>query len=98
MFARTVDAGKGFFVQQYFKVVFVCCSFHQVHEQQVVVIGQVGFLEIRCKFKLVRRHFVVECFGRDAEFVAFYFEFFHEIFHSRRYGAEIMVVELLVFG
>ena len=60
--------------------------------------GDVGFLEYRRAFELIRGHLVVPGLDRDAEAVGLQFEVFHVFEHAARNGSEIVVVELLVFG
>ena len=98
MFAAAVDAAIGLFVEQDGKVMLAGNAFHQVHDQLVVVVGQVDVLEDRCQFELVGRHFVVTGLDGDAQFVAFDLQLLHEGCDTRRDGAEIVVFELLVLG
>ena len=85
-------------MQQYGKVVLSGNSLHQVHYQLIVVIGQIDILKNRCKLKLVGRHLIMPCLYRNTKLVAFYFQFFHECGHPRRYRTEIVVFKLLVLG
>ena len=98
VFAGSVYACKWLFVEQHAEMMPASHFGNERHQQQVVVVGQVCFLEYGCELKLVGSHFVVASLRRDAEFVAFDFKVEHEGFDARRYGAEIMVFELLVFG
>ena len=80
--ARTVDAGKGFFMQQYSEMVFRRHFAHQIHQHQVVIDGQVGFFVNRRKFKLIGSHLVMTRFQRNAQFISFQFQVFHVFHHA----------------
>ena len=74
-----------------------CHPLQQVHQQQVVVVGQVGLLEYRGHFELVGRYLVVTCGHRYAQFVGLAFKLLHESHHAGRDAAEVVVVKLLAF-
>ena len=63
-----------------------------------MVVCQIDILKNRGQFELIGGNFIVACFGRDTQTVTFQFQFFHEIGDTGRYGAEIVVIQLLVFG
>ena len=96
--ARAVDALERLFVQQHAEVVAAGNVVHKQHQQQVVVVGKVGFLVYRSQFKLVGCNFVVAGLCRNAQFVALYFKVEHESLHARRNRTEVVVFELLVLG
>lgn len=98
MFARTVHAAVWLLVQQYGKVVFAGDTFHQVHYQLVVVVGKVGVFKYGGQLKLVGSHFVMTCLDGNTQLVTFYFQFFHKSRNAGRNRAEIVVLQLLVFG
>ena len=78
MLARTVDAGKGLFVQQAHHVVLACKLFHELHGDLVMVGGDVGRGEYRCKLVLSGRDFVMLRLCGDAEFPEFAIQIFHK--------------------
>ncbi len=94
--ARAVDALEGFLVEQHAEVVAACGLAHNRHQQQVVVVGKVCFLEDGSALKLVGRNLVVACLDGDAEAVALYFEVEHESLDARGDCTEVVVFELLV--
>ena len=96
--ARTVDAGKGFFVEEGAEAVLAGHALHERHEQHVVVDGEVGVLEDGCQLKLVGGHLVVARLHRDAEHEGVYLQIAHEGCHTLGDAAEIVVVHLLVLG
>ena len=67
----------------------------QLHQHQVVVVGQVGLFKNRCKLKLVWCHFVVTCGHRNAQLVRLHLEVLHERRHALWNGSEVVVVQLL---
>ncbi len=71
---------------------------HYIHQKQVVIHGQVGLLVNGRQLKLIGSHLVVSGFKRNTQFISLVLEFFHKFHHSFGNGAEIMVVELLIFG
>ncbi len=98
VFARAVDACKRFLMEQDAEVMAVCNLGDEAHQQEVVVVGEVGFLEDGCKLELIGGNLVVARLGGNAEAVALDLEVEHEGFDSRRDGSEVMVLELLVLG
>ena len=98
MFTGTIYAVVGFLVKQYGEVMLAGNAFHQIHYKLVVVVGKVGILKDRCQFKLVGSYFVMAGLDRDTQFVTFDFQFFHKSCDTWGDGAEIMVLQLLVFG
>ena len=96
--ARTVDTLEGFLMEQDTEVVTTGHFLHYRHEQEVVVVGQIGLLENRSYFKLVGSNFVVTGLDGNTKFQALAFEVGHEGNDTRRYRTEVMVFELLVLG
>ena len=96
--AGAVHAVVGFFVKQYGEVMLACDAFHQIHHKLVVVVGKVGILKDRRQLKLVGSYFVMAGLDRDTQFVTFDFQFFHKSCDTWGDGAEIVVLQLLVFG
>ena len=96
--ARTVDAVERLFVEKHAEVMTLCNLAHDAHQQQVVVVGEVGLLEDGSQLELVGSHLVMAGVGGDAEAVTFNFEVEHESFDTRGDGAEIVVLKLLVLG
>ncbi len=70
----------------------------EAHQQEVVVVGEVGFLEYGGKFELIGGNLVVARLGGNAEAVTFDLEVEHESFDARRDGSEVVVLKLLVLG
>ena len=98
MLARAVDAFEGLFVQQDTETVLAADFTHQCHDQQVVVVGEVAFLEDRGQLELVRGHFVMTGFQWDTQFEGLHFQLFHKFHDAGGDGTEVMVLELLVFA
>ena len=96
--AGTIQAGKRLLVEEHPEVVALCHALQQVHEEQVVVVGQVGLLKYGRHLELVRRHLVVAGGDRDAQFVGLALELLHESHHAGRNAAEVVVIELLALG
>ena len=71
---------------------------HDVHEQGVVVDGQVGLLINRGQFKLIGCDFIVSCFHRNPQFDAFSFKLSHEGHYPVGDTSKVVIVELLTLG
>ena len=97
MLARAIDTGKRFLMQQTDQSVPACHFFHEIHKNLVVVGGKVGPFKNRCKFILVRRHFVMTGGHRNTKFIRLFRNLEHEIQHPLLDGSEILVFELLTF-
>ena len=93
-----VDPGERLLVEKDDKTVLAGDLVHQVHHQLVLVIGQIGLPEDRGKLELIGRHLVVPCLQRNTKTVAGDLKVAHELGHTSRNGAEIVVVQLLVLG
>ena len=70
----------------------------RLHEEHLVVGGEVGVLEDRGDLVLARRHLVVAGLDRDAEAVQLALGVGHERQHARGDRAEVVVLELLALG
>ncbi len=62
-FSGTVNAAKRLFVQQNTEIMTAGDLGHQTHQQQIVIIGQIGFLKNRSQFKLVGSDLVMTGFA-----------------------------------
>ena len=98
MLARTVDAGKRFFVKQTTESMFTGNPAHQRHQQHIMVNGQVAFLKNRGQFKLIGSHLVMARLTRDSQFQSLNLQVTHKGGYPFRYGTKIMVIHLLIFG
>ena len=98
MLARTIDAGKRLFVEQYTETMLASHFLHKTHEEHIVVHSEVGVLENWRQLKLVWSHLVVTGLARDAEFQSLNLKVLHKCLHSVGNRAEIVVVHLLVLG
>ena len=63
-----------------------------------MVVGLVGPLVDGSQLELVGGYLVVSGFDRDAELERLILQFTHEGHHTRWYGSEVVVFELLIFG
>ena len=98
MLTAAIDSLERLLVQQHTERVTARYLTHHGHQQQVVVIGQIGFFENRGHLELVRSHFVVSRLDRNAQLVTLVFEILHKGHHPRGDRPEVMVFELLVLG
>ena len=98
VFAGTVHAVEGLLVQEHHEAVLAGDAAHQVHHDLVLVVREVGLAVDRRELELVRGHFVVAGFQRNAEAVAGDLQVTHESGHAGRDGAEVVIVQLLVLG
>ena len=73
-------------------------ALHQIHDELIMVVGQVDILKDRSQLELIGGHLVVACLHRDAQLQALYLEILHESRDTWRDAAEVVVVQLLVFG
>ena len=96
VFARPVHPLERLLMQQYTESVIPRQLPHQRHNQQIMIIGQVAFLENGSQFKLIGRDLVMSGFHRNPEFQRFNFELFHKGGNPAGYRTEIVVFELLV--
>ena len=96
--AGAVHAVERLFVEQYHETVLAGDAVHQVHDELVLVIGEVGLAEDGRQLELVGRHLVMTGLDRDAQPVAGDLQIPHEGSDARRDRGEVMVVQLLVLG
>ena len=96
--ARAVDAGERLLVQQELQAVAVGHALHGLHDQHVVVGGDVGVLERDGQLVLRRRDLVVPGLDRDAELVELGLGLEHAGQDALGDGAEVMVLHLLALG
>ena len=96
--AAAVDAGKGLFVEQADEVMPRRDLVQQVHDEHVVVGGDVGVLVDGRDLELTGGHLVMPGLGRDAEAEQGVFHILHEGHDARRDGAEVVVFHLLALG
>ena len=73
-------------------------ALHQRHQHHVMVYGKVGLLKDGSQFKLVGGNLVVTGLARHAEFKGLNLQVTHESGNALWYGAEVVVVHLLVLG
>ena len=98
VFAGSVDAGKGLFMQQAHQTVAAGNFLHDLHGELVVVRGNVGGGVDGSQFVLGRCHLVVFRLGKDPQLPELIVQVFHELRDSRLDDAEIVVVQLLALG
>ena len=96
--AAAVDAGERLFVQQADQAVLVGGAAHDLHDQVLVIGGEVAVFEERGEFVLAGGHFVVAGLDGDAELEQFVFAVGHEGQHALGNGAEILVFQFLALG
>ena len=70
----------------------------RLHQQHLVIAGDVAGLEQRRDLVLARRHLVVAGLDRHAEPVQLLLGFGHEGEHPGRDGAEVVILQLLTLG
>ena len=75
--------------------VLLCDIAQRVHDEHVVVAGEVELLELRGELELRGRDLVVARLRRDAEFPEFAFDVVHERDDAVGNRAEVVVLELL---
>ena len=96
--ARAVDARERLLVQQQLQAVAVGHPLHRLHDQHVVVGGDVGVLEHRRELVLRRGDLVVPGLDRDAELVQLDLGLEHARQDALGDGAEVVVLHLLPLG
>ena len=96
--ARTVDPGKRLLVKQELEPVAVGHPLHRLHDQHVVVGGDVGVLEQRGQFVLTGRDLIVPGLDRDAQLVKLELGLEHAGQDPLGDGAEVVVFHLLPLG
>ena len=98
VFSGPVDAGERLLVEEELQVVAVGHPLHRLHDQHVVVGGDVGVLEQGGQLILRRRNLVVPGLDRDAELVKLKFGFEHAGQDALGDGAKVVVFHLLPLG
>ena len=96
--ARAVDPGERLLVEQELEAVAVGHPLHGLHDQHVVVGGDVGVLEQRGHLVLRRGDLVVPGLDRDAELVELQLGLEHAGQDPLGDGAEVVVFHLLPLG
>ena len=96
--ARAVDAGERLLVQQRLEAVARRHPLQRLHDEHLVVGGDVARLEERRDLVLAGRDLVVPGLDRHAEPVELPLGLGHAGEHPRRDGAEVVVLELLALG
>ena len=98
MFSRTVDAVEGFLVKQHTEAMIAGHTFHQRHQEHVMVNGEVTLLEDRSKLELIGGNLVVTGLTGDGELESLDLKIFHEGLYTIGDSTEVVVVHLLVLG
>ncbi len=96
--AGAVDEGKWLLVEQHTQFVAACNPIHQVHQQLIVIYGNVHLLEYGGTLKLCGCNLVVASTHRNTQLVRLNLEFLHETDYSLRNRAEVVVFQLLPLG
>ena len=98
MFAGSVDAGKRFLMKEAAHIVVDRQPLHCLHDQLVMVGGQVGFLVNGGQLMLGGGHFIVLGLGGYAQFPQLFVQVLHEGADTFADDAEVMVLHLLPLG
>ena len=96
--ARAVHALEGLFVEKAHEPVRLGRLAESLHDEHVVVDGEIHLLEHGCELELRGRDLVVAGLRRDAELPETLLDLGHELQDARAYRAVVVVVELLVLG
>ena len=94
----SVNACKGFLVQQYAETVLTSHFLHYRHQQHVVIDGQISFLKDRSQLKLVGSNLVVASLNRNTQLQRFNLQLLHEGLNTFWDSTKVVVVHLLVLG
>ncbi len=97
MFAGAIYPRKRFFMQQADQIIAVGNLAKYLHNQHIVVNGQIEILEHWCQLKLGRSHFVMSSACRNPKLPQLQFDFRHEFQNARLDRTKIMIIELLMF-
>ena len=97
MFTASIDASEWFLVEKADKAMFLSDLLHGLHDDVVVVGGNVGSKEDGGKLMLSWSDFVMLGLGEDAKLPELFVEVIHEIGDLGLDDAEIMVIKLLSF-
>ena len=98
VFARSVHAGKGLFMQKADQPMPVGDLLHDLHCDLVLVAGGVGVAVDRGHFVLGRGHLVVFGLGEDAELPQFIVQILHISGNSGSDRAKIVILQFLSSG
>ena len=98
VFAASVHVREGFFVKEEPKLVFARQLPHRLHDDLVLVAGEICIREKGGELELTPGDLVVPRRDGDADARQIAFDVLHVGEHPLRDRSEIMVVELLVFG
>ena len=82
-------------MEQHAEMMLMSNLLHQAHNQEVMIVGQVHFLEDGRELKLVGRNLIMAGLNGDTQFQRLLLQFGHIAGHALRYRTEIMVIELL---
>src|SRR5690554_4253926 len=85
-------------MEQHLKVMFFGNFLHKIHQQRIVVHGEICFLKNGGELKLVRSNLIMAGLYRNSKQHTFLFQMSHKIKYSTRNRAKIMIVQLLPFG
>ena len=96
--ARAVDAGERLLVQQRLQAVARGHPLQRLHDDHLVIAGDVARLEERGDLVLAGRDLVVAGLDRHAQPIELPLGLGHEGQDPRRDGAEVVVLELLALG
>ena len=95
MLTASVDAFERLFMEQARETMAVSYLLHHLHDELVVVNGNIDGLKYRSKFMLSRCNLVVLSLCRDAEFPELFVQVLHKRFDSRFDGTEVVVIHFL---
>ena len=98
MLTGAVDVGKGLFVQQAGQAVLFCHGAHGLHDDLVVVAGDVGGGVFWSQFVLRRGSLVVLGLAGDAHLPKVLVQVLHKGSDTQADAAAVVVVHLLAFG
>ena len=95
MLAASIDAGKGFLVEQAGEAVALRHLLHHFHGELVVVGGDIGGGEDGGKLVLGRSNLVVLSFGVDPQFPEFLVQILHKCLYPGFDSPKIVVIQFL---
>jgi hypothetical protein len=96
--ARAVDAGERLLVQDHLQAVLRRDAAHGLHDQHLVVAGDVRRLEHGGELELAGRDLVVARLDRHAQAIQLLLDLGHEAEDARRDRAEVVILHLLALG
>ena len=98
MLSGAVDSVKRLLVEDHLEMMFLSDFLHHDHQHHVLVYRLCRIAIHRSAFELVRRHLVMSCLKKDTKLICLCLKVFHERNDTRRYGAEVMILKLLVLS